>query len=102
TGVKEKVENKKNVEFSVSATSISRNNVDIKLTLGKTANVKATIYNLNGQKIKTLVSGTRESGVYNLKWNRRDSNNNRVASGIYLIRVSADNSTKTGKIVIIK
>ncbi|RKX65370.1 hypothetical protein DRP44_06485 [candidate division TA06 bacterium] len=102
TGVKEKIENKKNVEFSVSATSISRNNVDIKLTLGKTANVKATIYNLNGQKIKTLVSGTRESGVYNLKWNRRDSNNNRVASGIYLIRVSADNSTKTGKIVIIK
>ncbi|NIA23895.1 MAG: T9SS type A sorting domain-containing protein [Proteobacteria bacterium] len=76
--------------------------MDIKLTLGKTANVNAVIYRLNGQKVKTLVSGERMSGVYNLRWNRRDNNNNRVASGIYLIRVSSDNNVKTAKVALIK
>ena len=102
SGIKERVKTSDGVDFSISASAISNNNINIRLNLRQSAKIKVDIYGLSGYKVKTLAIGHRNSGVYNFNWNRTDNNNNRVSNGIYLIRVSADNSVKTAKISIIK
>jgi hypothetical protein len=46
-------------------------------------NVKLSIYNLLGQKIKTLVDLFQNAGEHLIVWNGTDDNSNPVASGIY-------------------
>ncbi len=60
---------------------------------------KIEIYNIKGQKIKTLNNSV--NNIYN--WNYKDNNNNNLSSGIYFIRISYDNNKyQTKKILLLK
>ena len=58
----------------------------IKYSIGKTETVKLNIYNIQGQKIRTLVNNCQEPGVYDVRWNGADDRGNHAASGMYLYR----------------
>ncbi len=67
------------------------------------------IYNLKGQKIKTLdlelasPSPYYADGVgYSIMWNGTDNNNKSVASGIYLYKISAGKSSSMKKMLLLK
>ncbi|MCF7885748.1 MAG: T9SS type A sorting domain-containing protein, partial [Candidatus Marinimicrobia bacterium] len=60
---------------------------NIKFALPKAANVKLTVYNMLGQKVKTLVSKDMKAGRYNVQWNARNELGTRVASGLYFYRM---------------
>lgn len=55
------------------------------------------IFNIKGQKVKTLVKAQLASGNYNISWNGKDSNNKRVSSGEYFakLRLRPDSSGKS-------
>jgi subtilisin family serine protease len=65
------------------------------LTAEDAKNAKLEIYNLKGQKIKTLYSfpsGSCRIGTRSVVWNGTDENNQPVSSGIYLYKLNIENS----------
>ena len=59
----------------------------IRFGLPKDCPVRLFVYNMFGQRVRTLVDGPQTSGYHTVSWNGRDESNTRVASGIYLIRL---------------
>ena len=64
--------------------------------------VELVIYNMTGQKVRTLVSGAQEAGYYNIVWNGADDAGEVVASGIYLYKLVSGNFSKIEKMTFIK
>ena len=69
--------------------------------LAETSQVALSIYNVRGQKIRTLVSGKQGAGVYTVEWDSRDSQGVAVASGVYLYQINAGTFIKSLKMVLI-
>jgi len=68
-------------------------------SLGK-ANL--SIYNLRGQLVKVLLDSDVPKGQYRIVWNGDDKNNRKVASGLYIARISASGKTSSRKMMLIK
>jgi len=64
--------------------------------------VKLEIYNLSGQRIRTLVSENQSTGIHHVNWNGRNDFGEEVPSGIYLCIVTAGNFKATKKMIILK
>jgi len=63
---------------------------NIKFAMPKAGNVKLTIYNMLGQKVRTLVSNKMKAGRYNVQWNARNDYGARVASGLYFYKMQVN------------
>jgi len=75
---------------------------DIEYALPTDCQVKLSIYNLLGQKVKTLVNEPQTAGFKTIHWNGRDEQGNLVASGIYFYKLNAGDFTATKKMVMTK
>ncbi len=51
--------------------------------------VELTIYNIDGQRVITLLSEVREAGKHSIRWNGRNAAGNKVGSGVYLYSLKA-------------
>ncbi len=70
------------------------------LTTKPTKNTKITIYNIKGQKIKTLLNNQiMKGGNYKIIWNGTNSRNKRVGSGIYFVKLRTEKYVNVKKIV---
>jgi len=74
----------------------------IEYSLPAASLIKIEIYNLLGQKIKTLVHEFQQSGKHSTKWNGTDMNNIPVSSGIYLYTFISKNYKDTKKLILVK
>ncbi|MGP8330340.1 MAG: PKD domain-containing protein [Methanosarcinaceae archaeon] len=59
----------------------------IRYQLPNAGQVKLTVYNSIGRKVRELVNEHQTAGVYTARWDARDEFNNQVSSGIYLCRL---------------
>ena len=50
--------------------------------------VQLVIYNLRGQRVRTVVNGNLEKGYYRSFWDAKDDQGQRVGSGVYYCRLS--------------
>jgi len=64
--------------------------------------VELSVYNLLGQKVRTLVDESQSAGLKNVKWDGKDENGANAASGIYFYKIKAGEFTQSKKMVIIK
>jgi hypothetical protein len=64
--------------------------------------MKLEIYNVTGQKIRTLISGLQTAGEHSIVWKGRDDNGNVVSSGIYFYRLESDDTVKIQKAILMK
>ena len=64
--------------------------------------VKLEVYNLKGQKVKTLLNDNLSSGKHSVVWNGRDNNNKHVASGVYFYRLKSGVNSQTNKMILMK
>jgi len=66
--------------------------------------VHINIYNVRGQKVRTLLDGSREfgAGEHSVVWDGRDDNGRLVSSGVYLYRMTAGEYTATRRMVLMK
>ncbi len=78
------------------------NTLNIKFETTLTAKVLLTVYNLNGQLVKTLLNRNQPPGLYQTVWNGTDKNGKEVTNGTYLIRLQAGRQTTTSREVKIK
>ena len=74
------------------------------LNLAKAGNLKLTVFNIKGEKVRTIVDKEFSAGEHHITWNGKDDNNASVASGIYFIFADADNGdfTSVRKIILMK
>jgi hypothetical protein len=49
--------------------------------------VRLELYDVRGNKVRTLVQASRDRGVHDVLWTGRDDSGNRVASGVYFARL---------------
>jgi len=61
-----------------------------------------TIYNLRGQRVKTLVHDDLEPGEYEVQWDGRDENGRAVASGVYLCRLENAGASLMKRMILMK
>ena len=61
-----------------------------------------TIYNVLGQRVRTLVEGGKLAGTYHVTWDTRNDAGIPVGSGIYFYRLEVPGFTKTRKMLFIK
>jgi len=60
------------------------------------------IYNIKGQKVKTLVNEQLEVGRYKAIWKGTDNSGRKVASGIYFYKFNTNDYHKINKMILIK
>ncbi len=71
-------------------------------TTESTENTELTIYNLKGQKVKTLINKKLPTGNHQVVWNGKDENCKPVSSGIYFYKMKAGEYTFTKKMILIQ
>jgi len=64
--------------------------------------VKIEIFDLLGQRVKTVINKEIEAGYHHLNWDGQDDFNNIVASGVYICRFQANQFVSNRKMVILK
>ncbi len=74
----------------------------ISYNIDKASDVELTIYNIKGQKVRTLVDDQQEAGRHDIVWDGTDSKGKKVASGTYLYKVKADDQEVVNKMLMIK
>jgi flagellar hook assembly protein FlgD len=75
---------------------------EIEYAIPHSANVSIKIYNMLGQKVKTLVSGEEAAGTYSVQWNGDNDFGAKVTSGAYIYRIIAGNHVVTKKMIMMK
>lgn len=64
--------------------------------------VEVSIYNVLGQKVKSLYSGYTDAGKHQMIWDGTGSNDENVTSGVYFYRLEADGFNRTKKMLMVK
>jgi len=70
--------------------------------LNETEQVNLSIYNIRGQKIKTLVNEHQSEGTHQIIWQGIDESNRSVSSGVYFIKMRTKGYEGTSKIILLK
>jgi len=75
---------------------------NIEFSIGKKSQVNLSIYNLLGQKIRTLVNAVKSPDVYTIIWDGKDDNGIQVASGIYIYKLTSSKNSISRKMVLVR
>jgi len=72
-------------------------------TLPQKGNVELSVYNIKGQKVKTIISACLTNGSFTVSWNGRDETGSLIASGEYFADLSVNGEEKAVlKILMLK
>jgi len=69
----------------------------IKFSIQNNSKVNLTIFNIKGQKVKTLAQNVFSKGIHSIIWNGDDGNGKSVSSGIYYYKLSVNGETEAVK-----
>lgn len=69
----------------------------IKFSLQNDSKIELIIYNIKGQKIKTLAHNDFTKGSHSIIWNGGDESGNLVSSGIYLYKLNVNGKNEVAK-----
>ncbi len=62
----------------------------ISFNLSADQRVNVSIYNIKGQKIKTIINSKLEKGTHYIVWNGDDTNKKAISSGVYFINIKVE------------
>jgi phosphodiesterase/alkaline phosphatase D-like protein len=74
----------------------------IKYQLARDSHVSLTVYDILGQKVRTLINELQQAGYYNITWDGNNDAGNKASSGIYIYRLQSGNFIKTLKMNLLK
>ena len=75
---------------------------NIEFTLEKKTGINLSVFNILGQKVRTLVDRELSAGDHHIEWNAEDDTGRKVASGIYFYRLSFDDISVSKKMILLK
>jgi hypothetical protein len=74
----------------------------VEFDIPEASDVDIRIYDIRGALVKTLASGHHEAGRYQMIWDAKNMTGADVASGVYLIKMTAGDFTETKKMVLVR
>ena len=74
----------------------------INYSLPEAVHVNLEIYNVLGQKVRTLVDEPQLAGYKTVQWNGRDDHGRELAGGIYFYRLEAGKYSSSKKLLLLK
>ena len=74
----------------------------IKYYVPQSTSLELSVYNILGQKVKTLISGNKDAGEYATSWDGLDDNGHRCSSGIYFYKLTSLSSTVVRKMLMVQ
>lgn len=91
-------------EFSLAQNSPNPFNptTDISFAIPRKGQVRLEIYNLLGQRVRTLLDDNLMPGVHTVTFDGRNEDGQNIASGIYFYRLKAVGEIRTRKMVLLK
>jgi streptogramin lyase len=75
-------------------------NVDIRFNNDLAGFVQLSVYDIQGKKVKDIISNTLEKGRYTASWDLTNQSGNRVVSSIYFVRFMTERYTGSAKIIV--
>jgi len=76
--------------------------VTIQFELQGPEKVEIVIYNIAGQRIRTLANHLFPAGVNRIIWDASTESGERIASGVYFYRAEAGKKARTGKLLLLR
>lgn len=74
----------------------------LRYRLGETGRVRLEVFNLQGQKVRTLVDHVAGRGAYQAEWNGQDDGGRPLATGVYLARLQQRTAVLFHKMLLLK
>ncbi|MCD4817994.1 MAG: T9SS type A sorting domain-containing protein [Candidatus Cloacimonetes bacterium] len=71
-------------------------------TVDSSKPTEISIFNIKGQKVKTLLNEKLAPGEHKVTWEGKDSQNNKVSSGIYFYKMKSGDFSKINKMILMK
>jgi len=75
---------------------------NIEYTLTERTFITIAIYDLLGNRIRTLVNSAMEPGLQSITWNSLDDSGKFVSSGVYFYSLKAGDYTQTKKMILLR
>jgi hypothetical protein len=75
---------------------------EVKFSLNEAAEVNIIVFNIKGEKVKTLVNGHMEAAFHTVTWNGDDENGASVGSGVFFYRMATPGYTEVKKMILLK
>ena len=74
----------------------------IPFNITQAGNVALNVYDMSGSLVKTLTSDYKEAGSYKVIWNGLNNDGQQVASGQYILKMSAPSYSNTLQMTFLK
>ncbi len=71
-------------------------------SLAKDGEVELNVYNLKGQRVRTLIKDHDEAGAHSVKWNGKNDKGADVSSGVYFYQLKTAEFTESRKMLLLK
>jgi hypothetical protein len=90
------------VKLEQSYPNPTASDVFISYQVAREGQVSLAVYNMLGQKVKTLVEQPQPAGAYKISWDGRNQQGQGVSSGIYFYELKTEDARITKKLVLAK
>ncbi len=74
----------------------------IRFTLNEQARIRLDVFDVKGQKVKTLQNGVHPAGRYAFEWNGIDQWGQELPTGVYFCRLQAGSHKQTIKMILLR
>lgn len=74
----------------------------IEFTLAKSTRVELLVYNIRGQRVRTLLHEDLELGPHAVVWQGRDERGSAVASGVYFVRMTTPDKSFIRRVALLR
>lgn len=74
----------------------------IEYQLPKASEVRLTILNIVGERVRELVHTSQQAGIHRVSWDGRDNQGREVAGGVYLYQLQAGAFNQTRKLLLLR
>jgi hypothetical protein len=64
--------------------------------------VEITIYDLSGNRVRTLISAHQQAGQHAVVWDGTNENGERASSGLFYYKITAGNFSVTKRMILLK
>jgi len=65
-------------------------------------NIQMELFNLTGQKVRTLIDGPKLAGTYSVQWDGRNDSGKILSGGLYLYRLKAGPFVNMKRMVLLR
>ncbi|MCD4828017.1 MAG: agmatine deiminase family protein [Candidatus Cloacimonetes bacterium] len=102
TSVDDTTQPNQDMLLGCSPNPVSAAGASVRFFLATSQQVQVDVYNVRGQRVRSLASGHRDSGLHRVHWNARNDSGEPVASGLYFVRMQTATGNRIQKLLLLR